>query len=146
MTHTGHVPVAQGALPLTNGNGTLQVPHEPAAAPDAVSEEVKLTEREMADTLLRLVKRFSQERPEPAPPKTPRKRLSRAKYDALIAKETAAPRSASAVLDAVKAAHPSAIKHPPRDLMRRIKIALLARRLNALGATFREVAVLMATT
>jgi hypothetical protein len=56
------------------------------------------------------------------------------------------PRKASyrAVLEAVKMAHPSAIKYPPRDLMRRIKIALLARRLNALGATVREVAALMA--
>jgi hypothetical protein len=133
-------------LPLTNGNGGLHVPHEPATAPDAMSEEVKLTEREMADALLRLVKRFSQEPPEPAPaaPKTRKKRLSRAKYDALIAKETTAPRSASAVLEAVKMAHPSAIKHPPRDLLRRIKIALLARRLNSLGATVREVAALMA--
>jgi len=146
LSHTTPASAAQGELPLTNGNGALHVPREPATAPDAVSEEVKVTEREMADAFLRLVKRLSQEPPKPAPaaPKTPKKRLSRAKYDALIVKETAAPRSASAVLEAVKMAHPSAIKYPPRDLMRRIKIALLARRLNALGATVREVAALMA--
>jgi hypothetical protein len=139
MTFTRHVPAAQGELPFINGR--LHVADEPATAPNAGSEEVKLTEREVADALLRILKKLNQDPPEPAPagPRAPKRRLSRAKYDALIARESAAPRSASAVLEAVKAAHPSAIKHPPRDLMRRIKIALLARRLNALGATVREV-------
>jgi hypothetical protein len=84
----------------------------------------------------------------PAAPATPisaptskqpkKKRYSQARYGAAIVEEVVQQRSPDAILDAIEYRHPGIARRPPY-LMHDIRVAALARRLRALGASSTEV-------